>query len=152
MQPGATPAAKSTDADIADRLHSAAIHLLRRLRRADQASGLSAPKLSALSVIVYTGPISIGALAAAEQVRAPTMTRVVKELEQQQLVNRVAQSADRRVSLIKATAAGARVLKQGRARRVRLLEEFTRTLTERELKQLVAAVELIERFTTSSAC
>jgi hypothetical protein len=62
---------------IADRLHSAAIHLLRRLRREDATSGLSAPRLSALSVIVFGGPLTLGELANAEQVRPPTMTRLV---------------------------------------------------------------------------
>src|SRR3954469_5829393 len=62
---------------VADRLHSAAIHLLRRLRAADAASGLTAPRLSALSVVVFGGPQTITSLAAAEQVRLPTMTRLV---------------------------------------------------------------------------
>ena len=57
---------------IADRLHSAAIHLLRRLRREDATTGLSAPRLSALSVIVFGGPLTLGELANAEQVRPPT--------------------------------------------------------------------------------
>ena len=73
------PRAGSADA-VADRLHSAAIHLLRRLRREDDASGQSAPRLSALSVLVFGGPQTIGALAAAEQVRVPTMSRVVAAL------------------------------------------------------------------------
>src|ERR671933_1067936 len=72
----------------ADRLHSAAIHLLRRVRRQDDASGLTAPRLSALSVIVFGGPLTLGALAAAEQVRPPTMTRIVQALEEAGLVVR----------------------------------------------------------------
>src|SRR4051794_41857953 len=70
---------------VADQLHSAAIHLLRSLRREDTASGLSAPRLSALSVVVFGGPLTIGALAAAEQVRPPTMTRLVAALQAQGL-------------------------------------------------------------------
>ena len=59
----------SKNYDVADRVHSSAIHLLRRLRRVDEETGLSAPKLSALSVLVFGGPCSMGRLAAAEQVR-----------------------------------------------------------------------------------
>jgi len=132
---------------VADRLHSAAIHLLRRVRRADQASGLSAPKLSALSVIVHAGPISIGDLAAAEQVRAPTMTRLVKELEADRLIERVADGTDRRVSRVRATRAGQRLLQQGRDRRVDILNQFVSGLTEAEIKQLQQSMEIIERFT-----
>jgi DNA-binding MarR family transcriptional regulator len=151
MQQKSTRPHESSPAEVADRLHSAAIHLLRRLRRADQSSGLSAPKLSALSVIVYAGPISIGDLAAAEQVQAPTMTRVVKDLEDQGLVERLASSDDRRVSRVKATASGVRLLKQGRDHRVKLLAEFTQTLSGKELRQLGAAVQTIERFTKNNS-
>src|SRR5947209_19641778 len=84
--------------ELADRLHSAAIHLLRRLRREDDASGLPAPQLSALSVIVFGGgPITLGQLARAEQVRPPTISKLIVELEQQGLVEREADGADRRV-------------------------------------------------------
>src|SRR5205085_4766945 len=103
-------AATSGSADLADRLHSAAIHLLRRLRREDDASGLPAPQLSALSVIVFGGPITLGALAAAEQVRPPTITRVVATLEESGLVVRETDDADRRVARVKATAKGTRLL------------------------------------------
>jgi hypothetical protein len=48
---------------IADRLHSTSIHLLRRVRRADETNRLSAANLSALSVIVFGGPISLFTLA-----------------------------------------------------------------------------------------
>lgn len=75
--------------DLADQIHSVSIHLLRKLRREDRGSGLSAPRLSALSVIVFAGPVTLGALATAEQVRPPTMTRIVNALEAQDLVTRV---------------------------------------------------------------
>src|SRR3954463_8792183 len=92
------PATGSATIDLADRLHSAAIHLLRRLRREDDASGLPGPQLSALSVIVFGGPITLGALAAAEQVRPPTITKLVAALEAAGLVKRQVDADDRRVS------------------------------------------------------
>ncbi len=69
----------SVEVEIADRLHSAAIHLLRRLRVEDERSGLTSPQLSALSVIVFGGPITVGNLARAEQVRPPTISRLLQE-------------------------------------------------------------------------
>src|SRR5215468_4284166 len=95
--------------ELADRLHSAAIHLLRRLRREDDASGLPAPQLSALSVIVFGGPITLGALAAAEQVRPPTISKLVATLEGAGLVEREIDESDRRVMRVKATARGTRL-------------------------------------------
>src|SRR2546422_1662723 len=102
---------------IADRLHSAAIHVLRRLRVEDKAIGLSGPRASALSVIVFRGPIAMGALAEAEQVRPPTITRLVASLELGGLVRRVSDRSDGRVQLVEATAAGKRLLSKGRDRK-----------------------------------
>src|SRR5947209_5090361 len=110
---------------IADRLHSAAIHLLRRLRVEDKAMGLSAPRASALSVIVFRGPVTMSALAEAEQVRRPTITRLVDGLERRGLVRRVGHAEDGRVQLVEATAAGKRLLQKGRSRRVdRLMNDI----------------------------
>src|SRR3954468_23413000 len=106
---------------VADRLHSAAIHLLRRLRTEDTASGLTAPRLSALSVIVFGGPLTLGALAAAEQVRPPTMTRLVAALEGAGLVTREPDPGDPRQVLLRATPAGRRLLEEGRVRRTATL-------------------------------
>ena len=132
---------------IAERLHSAAIHLLRRLRREDDASGLSAPRLSALSVIVFGGPITLGALAAAEQVRPPTMTRLVQGLERDGLVTRGTVEGDARSVLIRATPRGTRLLHEGRTRRVRRLASDLAGLKAGELHILARAVDVLERVT-----
>ncbi|MBX6356637.1 MAG: MarR family transcriptional regulator, partial [Micromonosporaceae bacterium] len=63
--------------ELADRLHSAAVHLLRRLAAVDGRTGLSPARLSALSVVVYGGPLSMTALARAERVSAATMSSTV---------------------------------------------------------------------------
>src|ERR687885_353396 len=95
-------------ARVADRLHSAAVHLLRLLRREDARSGLSAPRLSALSVLVFGGARTLGELAAAEQVRPPTMTRIAQSLVEDGYATRAADPADRRVVRLSATAKGRR--------------------------------------------
>src|SRR2546427_3338918 len=95
---------------IADRLHSAAIHVLRRLRVEDKAIGLSGPRASALSVIVFRGPIAMGALAEAEQVRPPTITRLVASLERVGLVPRDEEHPDGRAELVEANATAGRLL------------------------------------------
>jgi len=146
--PRARPAGRDT-ADLADRLHSAAIHLLRRLRREDDASGLPAPQLSALSVIVFGGgPVSLGQLAAAEQVRAPTMTRLVNGLEADRLVTREPDAADARVTLIRATAKGRALLEAGRARRVAALARPLAALDHEDRAALARAAVLIEKLAT----
>ena len=131
---------------IADRLHSAAIHLLRRLRVEDKAMGLTGPRASALSVLVFRGggPVTMSALADAEQVRRPTMTRLVDGLERRGLVRRVSHAEDGRVQLVEATAAGKRLLQKGRARRVERLMQAIAHLPAEDQQILARATELME--------
>lgn len=132
-------------AAVADQIHSAAIHLLRQLRKEDDASGLSAPRLSALSVVVFGGPLTLGDLARAEQVRPPTMTRIVTGLEKDRLVTRTGDLRDRRLTLISATAKGKKILAAGRARRVAKLSAAVARLTRGELAELRRGSELLQR-------
>jgi len=129
---------------LAEALHAAAIHLLRRLRRDDPASGLSPARLSALSVIVFGGPLRVSDLARAEQVRVPTMTPIVAALEQDGLVAREADPADARAWILRATAAGRRVLEEARARRVATLAAELRRLSPAERAVLADAAALLE--------
>ena len=130
-------------ARVADQLHSAAIHLLRHLRRADDATGLSAPRLSALSVVVFGGPVTLGRLAAAEQVKPPTMTRLVTGLEQEGLVRRVVDIADARLTYIHATSKGRKILLEARARRVELLQSAVARLPDTQLAQLETGTQVL---------
>jgi DNA-binding MarR family transcriptional regulator len=134
---------------LADQLHSSAIHLLRQLRKEDDASGLSAPRLSALSVVVFGGPLTLGQLAAAEQVKPPTMTRIVTGLEKDGLVQRVGDIRDRRLTRIQATARGQKVLAVGRARRIEKLAAAVRRLGGAELAELTRGVQLLEEIVGS---
>ena len=130
--------------NIADQLHSAAIHLLRKLRKEDEGTGLNAPRLSALSVIVFGGPVSLGDLAAAEQVRPPTMTRIVNALEEQGLVLKKQNTDDGRSTLISATPAGKKLLMEGRARRVRALAKQIAALNREQRSTLQEAAEILK--------
>ena len=130
---------------MADRLHSAAIHLLRRLRVEDEALGISAPRLSVLSVLVFAGPKRIGDLARIEQVEPPTMTRLVDGLVRDGLAIREADPDDARAVRVRATRTGARTLKRGRAKRVQTLETSLSTLSPTELAALGEGVEVLER-------
>lgn len=132
---------------VADRLHSAAIHLLRALRREDRALGVGPAKLSALSVLVFGGPRSIGALARAEQVRLPTMSRLVSALERDGLATRTPDPEDGRASHVHPTARGRIVLRQGRARRVATLARRLEQLPEADRALLARAADLIEGLT-----
>jgi DNA-binding MarR family transcriptional regulator len=129
---------------VADQIHSAAIHLLRKLRREDEGSGLNAPRLSALSVIVFGGPVTLGDLAAAEQVRPPTMTRIVNALEEQGLVIKKQNANDGRSTYLSATPAGQKLLMQGRARRVQALAKQIAALNREQRSVLHQAAEILK--------
>jgi DNA-binding MarR family transcriptional regulator len=131
----------------ADRLHSVAIHLLRYLRKQDVASGLTAPRLSALSVIVYGGPLTLGALAAIEQVRPPTMTRLVAALDEAGLVVREPGAEDRREIRVRATEAGKKLLDEGRSRRVAVLARQLAALSPEDVATLQRASVILDRLT-----
>lgn len=130
-------------AELADKLHSGAIHLLRKLRREDVSSGLNAPRLSALSVIVFSGPLSLGDLAAAEQVRPPTMTRIVNALESQGLVTKQRDEADGRSIRLAATPTGKALLMEGRKRRVNALARQIASLSSTDQHKLSEAAKIL---------
>jgi DNA-binding MarR family transcriptional regulator len=130
--------------EIADRLHSAAIHLLRRLRVRDRESGVGPAQLSALSVLVFAGCKSLGELAEAEQVRPPTMSRIVAGLEREGLVRRHATEDGRRVRL-EASAKGTKILQAGRQRRVESLAKALASLSEVQLQQLGELTMLLQQ-------
>lgn len=145
VNPPGDPSGDPPGAEVARRLHAAAIGLLRHLRRTDTATGVGPAQLSALSVLVFGGERSLGELADAEQVSPPTMSRVVKALEERGLVRRRTDPEDRRALRIAATARGRRVLEKGR--RLRLAELRTRIarLDAADRAELARAVAVLER-------
>jgi DNA-binding MarR family transcriptional regulator len=139
---------QKSSVEAADRFHSAAIHALRHVRREDPATGLSAARLSALSVLVFGGPRTLGDLAGAEQVRPATMTRIAQSLVEDGYARRAADPNDRRVVRISATPKGRRVMQQGRERRVAVLATLLARLSPDEIGRVHEAAALVEKALT----
>ena len=129
---------------VADLLHSAAIHLLRAVRTRDQSTGIGPAQLSALSVLVFAGPRSLKDLAAAEQVRPPTMSRIITGLVRAGLVRRKPTDDKRRLHL-EATAKGTKILQQGRRRRIELLAQSLQALSEAELREAASLAQFMQK-------
>lgn len=144
---GASPGGRSSAdlRELAGRLHSTAIHLLRHVRVEDRAAELTPARLSALSVLVFGGSRSLGALADAEQVTAPTMSRLVSALVEEGLVSREPHPDDRRSVVLRATSEGRRGLEAGRNRRVERLRGLLEELEPEELDAADAACSALER-------
>jgi len=136
--------ANGRERDVANRLHSAAIHLLRRARRTDPLTGVSPAQLSALSVLM-SGPKMLGDLAAAEQVRPPTMSRLVGEMERAGVARKVSDRIDGRVVRVHATPKGLRALSRGRAMRIEAIERLMSELDPDDLSVVERAVGTIEK-------
>jgi DNA-binding MarR family transcriptional regulator len=137
---------KQHEWDLADRLHSAAIHLLRRLRIQDLASGIGPAKLSALSVLVFAGrPLSLAELADSEQVKNPTMSRLIAAMEQDGLVRIVPSKEDARSIQIRPTDRGKALLLAGKKRRVDSLAAALSVCGKEELDRLDHALELLRQ-------
>ncbi len=136
--------ANSREREVANRLHSAAIHLLRRARRTDPLTGVSPAQLSALSVLM-SGPKTLGDLAAAEQVRPPTMSRLVTEMERAGIARKVIDRDDARVIRVHATPKGLRALSRGRSMRIESIERLISQIDADELRNIERAVGTIEK-------
>jgi DNA-binding MarR family transcriptional regulator len=138
MTRGASPEQAATA------IHSAAIHLLRSLRREDARQGVGPAGLSVLSVLVFGGPRTMAQLADIEQVKRPTMTRIVTTLENWALVERK-RGADRRTVVVHATRSGRAVMIRARSDRMAVLEQRMERLAESDIALLVRAATLLER-------
>jgi DNA-binding MarR family transcriptional regulator len=129
--------------ELALRINALGVHLLRRLRKADVGTGLAAPQLSALSLLVSAGRHTIGDLAGYEQVTPPTMTYIVNALEALGLVARLREPGDRRVVYVEATPEGRATVERGRTARVTRLAADLETLSPAERRILEDAAKIL---------
>jgi DNA-binding MarR family transcriptional regulator len=128
-------------------VHSAAIHLLRAARTVDAESGMSPARLSAMSVLVFGGPRTLGALAEVEGVRSPTMTQLVNGMEADGLVRRRAVREDGRRVVVEATSAGRRILRKAQDRRLDVLVGLLAAADDAELDLIDRAAAVLDRLT-----
>jgi DNA-binding MarR family transcriptional regulator len=130
---------------VADALHSAVVHVLRGVRQEDERTGVGPARLSALSVLVFAGPMRLTRLAGIEQVKPPTMTKVIAGLEAAGLVRRRADAVDARAVRLEATRRGIKLLQEGRRLRVERLASALESLTLEEVGVLARAAAIMER-------
>jgi DNA-binding MarR family transcriptional regulator len=132
------------DAELAARLRLAVNRLARRLRHEGE-TGIGPSQLSALATVDRSGPMTLGDLAAVEQVRPPSMTRIVSRLEEGGLVDRQASEQDRRVARVRVTAAGRQLLQRSRTRKDAYLARRLQTLDAADRALMGEAVAVLER-------
>jgi DNA-binding MarR family transcriptional regulator len=130
--------------ELASQLRFAVMRLSRRLRQ-HAPEDITPSQLSALSVIVRGGRMTLSQLAEAERVRPPTITRVCDSLEQKGLASRVPSEADRRVAFVEPTPAGRALVEAIRRRRDQYLANRLQTFSADERALLERAAGLLER-------
>ena len=133
--------------DTATRLRMSVNRLARLLRQQDP-GGYSPALTGALFTVAKRGPITLGELAAHEQVSPPTITKVVEKLEARGFVRRSSDAADKRICRVSATAAGRRQLDVTRSRRTEWLAARLDDLTSDERARLDAAIDVLEKLTS----
>ena len=139
-------------ARVASELRLAVARLARRVRQEGTSAGddLTASRLAALTTIEAMGPITLGELAAIEQVQPPSMTRIVARLEEGGLTDRQIDANDRRIIRVRVTDEGKRLLTQSRTKRDEFLAQRVARLTEDERELLARAIPLLERIQEDS--
>lgn len=142
--------ARSDSLEVATSLHRAAIRLLRTVRAADEETGVSAPKLSALSVLTFGGAMSLSALARAEQVTPATMSKLVTDLEAGGLVAKRVDREDKRGLRIEVTAKGRALMEEGRKRRLALLQKRLAKLTREDRILLDRAADIMLKLSSET--
>ncbi len=131
--------------ELAERIHSLAIGMLRRLRAAEGEPRLSGLRLSALSSLLELGPSSVGRLAAKERVPAPTMSRQITALERAGWVSRQLPPEDGGREHVKVTPSGIRALEEARTRQVERLADLLGEVDGEEREALIEAAGIVER-------
>ena len=135
----------ASNAGVAERLHAVAIGLLRTVRTEDRRLGLSPARLSVLSILVFGGPRTVMQLTDAEQVAAPTMSKLIAGLEADGYVTRKGDPSDARVWLITATAKAKKMLMTGRDYRVRALLALLADCSSEDWDHISKTVRVLER-------
>ncbi|MGH2734887.1 MAG: MarR family winged helix-turn-helix transcriptional regulator [Actinomycetota bacterium] len=139
-----TAARPAIDQELTSRLRLAIMRLARRLRQQSEAD-ITPSMLSALSNIEYRQPVTLGALAEAERVTPPTMTKIVARLERAGLIMRSPDPDDKRVGLLTLSSDGVRFIARNRSAKNAYLAKKLRQLSPEEVARLEAAVEVIEK-------
>lgn len=133
------------DRALIERFHHRVIRMLRSLRPVDEAGSISGPRASALSILVFRGPCSLGELAGAEGVKAPTMSRLVKAMEAEGLLRVAVANNDQRRVRIEASPRGRKLMLEARERRLAALALAIGDASAAELAALERVCSLLER-------
>jgi DNA-binding MarR family transcriptional regulator len=131
---------------LAQALRPSVMRLARRLRQMrDDSVGLNSNQLSAMAVLLNSGDLLMGELAAAEKMQPPSMTRIVNGLEARGYVARRPDPADRRQCLVTLSDEGRKILLANRRRRDEWLAIRIAQLAPGEREVLREAIEILEK-------
>ena len=135
-----------SDVGLASALRSSTLRLSRQIRRQRVDShDLTANQLGVLGALGKHDAMTIGELAAHEQVKPPSMTRIVSNMEEAGLVARRPHETDKRQIVVELTDAAHHLLRANRRRRDEWLQTKLKKLTPEERDILRKAAPVLER-------
>jgi len=141
------PPEADSRSEVAALLHEQFARLTRRLRTLELPHGMTAERLSALSVIEKRGPISVTALADTEMVRPATMSRMITALVDEGLVKRSGDKNDGRGVLVSVTPKGRRTFQRAQELRLTRFAEVVESLSDEQLAAMRDLASALERLT-----
>jgi DNA-binding MarR family transcriptional regulator len=133
------------DSELAADLRRALGSSTRRIRSRRGAADLPDPQFNVLAILLREGPLTPGALADAEHVQPPSMTRTVNALVALGFVQKSEHPSDGRLVVVSLTAAGEAEVRETRRRRDAWLAEQLGTMTPAERRTLAEAAVLLRR-------
>lgn len=111
---------------------------------------MSLTQLSALNTLYQEGPLTPGALAAAERVKPPSMTRVIASLADLGMIKRDPHPTDGRQVIVTLAPSGEQVIAGEVAARKAWLNDQLAALSPEERGTLAAALPILTRLINSA--
>jgi DNA-binding MarR family transcriptional regulator len=140
-----TTATRTTISELASQLRPALLRLTRVVRNQRVDMSVTLTQLSAMGTLRKHGPMSAGELAACERVQPPSMTKVLANLEERDLVRRDVHPTDRRQVVLAITPAGEQLLDSERRSRDQWLSRRLGTLTPEERALVQRVVPILDK-------
>ena len=135
--------------DEVSELRNSIVALARALKQPARSESEPWTNLMALGIIERAnGNITPSEIGAALDIRSSNMASLLKDLAERGLIDRQADSQDKRKTLLSITASGLELIRNSRKKRDQWLHEAMQCLSSEEQQQLIAAGKLMQRIAT----
>jgi DNA-binding MarR family transcriptional regulator len=132
------------DAELVARLRGVIPRLARELNDTSTGEGLTPTQYSVLALVRVRGPLGLAELTELEGLNPTMVSRIIKVLDERELIRRMPDPNDMRAARLAATPTGEQVHDRVRAQRTQVLSECLGRLPAGTANTLLAAVPAME--------